>query len=141
MAKRYKRILEKKTLSKPGSTQQTNLKNIQLLLLPLEYGTTTQNSTEKNNIHFKDQINAGIWTLGDITDPGLNMLPLADIENKAGHAPQRIFEYNTMHRAIAAAKNTYPLREHTQSQNPNGQATTSTLNNRPTNTYKPKDYR
>ena len=56
MAKRYKRILEKKkkTLSKPGSTQQTNLKNIQLLLLPLEYGTTTQNSTEKNNIHFKD---------------------------------------------------------------------------------------
>ena len=47
MAKRYKRILETKTLLKPGSTQQTNLKNIQLLLLPLEYGTTTQNSTEK----------------------------------------------------------------------------------------------
>ena len=51
MAKRYKRILEKKTLSKPGSTQQTNLKNIQLLLLPLEYGTTTQNSTEKKTIY------------------------------------------------------------------------------------------
>ena len=40
---------KKKTLSKPGSTQQTNLKNIQLLLLPLEYGATTQNSTEKKH--------------------------------------------------------------------------------------------
>jgi len=36
------------------------------------------------------------------------MLPLADIENKAGHAPQRIFEYNTMHTAIAAAKKYIP---------------------------------
>jgi len=56
MANWYKRILEKKTLSKPGSTQQTNLKNIQLLLLPLEYGTTTQNSTEKKQYTLKTRL-------------------------------------------------------------------------------------